>query len=93
MDAEENDPPVRDAPPLDYTRPAWSAPASQPWFFEVIKDGVIVDTIDLKRNSDAEFLTLGRVPTCDIPVENPSVSRIHAVLQHRSNGTHFPILS
>ena len=52
--------------------------------FEVIKDGVVQGTVDL--SSRAHFI-LGRLPgAADIVLEHPSVSRQHAVVQHRDNG-------
>jgi pSer/pThr/pTyr-binding forkhead associated (FHA) protein len=54
-----------------------------PWRLDVLRDGVELDPIDI--NSKAVWL-VGRQPTCDIALEHPSLSRQHAVLQHRANG-------
>jgi len=84
-------------PPLPYNKPEWS---SRPplveketesqldsegycdhYYLEVIKSGTIVDKIKLQN----EFVTIGRLDTCDIQPEHPSLSRYHAILQY-SNG-------
>lgn len=49
-----------------------------------MKDGQILETIDL---ADKPFYVLGRQPDIvDIPCENPTISRRHAVLQHKDTG-------
>ena len=42
--------------------------------------GKIVDTIQLDSKP---FIVFGRLPTCDVPMEHPSLSRFHAILQYR----------
>lgn len=66
---------------LPYTVPTWSGPpfSSPSYNLSVIKNGVEIDTINLLK----PFVTFGRLPTCDIHLEHPSVSRYHAVLQYR----------
>lgn len=67
-----------------YEPPTWSAPPSAEFQLEVLKDGSIVDTIDLK---DKEFFTLGRQHgLVDITMDHPSISRVHAVLNFRDDG-------
>ncbi|KAF9929649.1 Kanadaptin [Linnemannia zychae] len=78
--------PPPNAPPLKYQRPAWSGYPNQQFFFEVIKNGVLVDKV-LAPNK--EFLTIGRLPMCDLEMEHPSLSRYHAVIQFKSNGDAF----
>ena len=52
-------------------------------YLEVLKSGVILDTISLAGKS---FFTVGRLQgQCDICSEHPSCSRFHAVIQVRSN--------
>lgn len=57
------------------------------WSLEVIKNGNVVEEISLPR--DKPFLTVGRLPLCDITMEHPSVSRYHAILQFREEGHLF----
>lgn len=76
------------APKLNYDKPPFSrvpdaAADSQgrpPAFFEVIKNGTIIESCPLASRGK-EFLVFGRVPTCDVELEHPSISRLHAVVQ------------
>jgi len=78
-----------------YSKPEWSSTPPQPenpdqestldsegysdhFFLEVIKNGSIVDKIKLLK----EFCTFGRLASCDVLCEHPSLSRYHAVLQY-----------
>ncbi|KAG0241471.1 Kanadaptin [Mortierella sp. GBA43] len=56
------------APPLRYQKPAWSGYPNQQFFFEVIKNGVIVEKIVAPLK---EFLTVGRLPICDLEMAHP----------------------
>ncbi|KAF9354745.1 Kanadaptin [Mortierella sp. NVP85] len=56
------------APPLKYQKPAWSGYPNQQFFFEVIKNGVIVEKITAPLK---EFLTVGRLPMCDLEMAHP----------------------
>ncbi|KAG0291261.1 Kanadaptin [Linnemannia gamsii] len=78
--------PPPNAPPLKYQKPAWSGYPNQQFFFEVIKNGVVVDKIQAPLK---EFLTIGRLPMCDLEMEHPSLSRYHAVIQFKSSGETF----
>ncbi|KAF9968021.1 Kanadaptin [Mortierella alpina] len=78
--------PAGNAPPLKYHKPAWSGYPNQQFFFEVIKNGVIVDRI---KAPEKEFLVIGRLPLCDLEMEHPSLSRYHAIIQFKSNGECF----
>ncbi|KAG0269405.1 Kanadaptin, partial [Linnemannia exigua] len=60
--------PPPNAPPLKYQKPAWSGYPNQQFFFEVIKNGVLVDKIQAPLK---EFLTIGRLPMCDLEMEHP----------------------
>ncbi|CAF0756949.1 unnamed protein product [Brachionus calyciflorus] len=89
-------------PTLKYTKPEWSSipPACQGenilddegfcnhYFLEVIKNGTVIEKITLTK----EFISFGRLDTCDVLCEHPTLSRYHAILQY-SNGlvdTKFP---
>ncbi|KAG0211193.1 Kanadaptin [Mortierella sp. GBA30] len=82
----DSKPSVPNAPPLKYSKPAWSGYPNQQFYFEVIKNGVIVDRI---QAPEKEFLVIGRLPMCDLEMEHPSLSRYHAVIQFKSNGECF----
>ncbi|XP_014637000.1 PREDICTED: kanadaptin isoform X2 [Ceratotherium simum simum] len=70
------------APP--YREPPWGGPATAPYSLETLKGGTILGTRSLKGTSCCLF---GRLPSCDVCLEHPSVSRYHAVLQHRAPGS------
>ena len=67
-------------PSLPYTVPGWSSPPTQPYSLTVIKNGAVVQVFNISRKA---FHVFGRLPSCDVSLEHPSVSRYHAVLQHR----------
>ncbi|XP_078256067.1 kanadaptin [Rhinoraja longicauda] len=67
-------------PPLPYVEPPWGGLAEAPYSFEVLKNGGIASVISLNQKS---FYVVGRLPACDIALEHPSISRYHAVVQHR----------
>ena len=69
-------------PRLPYTVPHWSGepPRDQTFSLSVIKNGTIIDELGL---SGKAYLVFGRLPSCDVPLEHPSISRHHAVLQYR----------
>lgn len=59
---------------LNYTPPPSSIVCELPYNLEVIKDGVIIQTEDLK-NSPKPFFVFGRLPACDVVLQHPSISR------------------
>ncbi|KAF5276730.1 hypothetical protein FQR65_LT03955 [Abscondita terminalis] len=72
---------------LPYKEPKWSGlplPSSKDYVFEVLKSGVIVEQINLMSKP---FWVFGRSTNCEICMAHPTVSRYHAVLQYRSEGT------
>lgn len=69
------------APP--YREPPWAGPAAGPYSLETLKGGTILGTRSLQGTSCCLF---GRLPSCDVCLEHPSVSRFHAVLQHGASG-------
>ncbi|KAJ3301121.1 Kanadaptin [Kappamyces sp. JEL0829] len=71
-------------PPLSYREPEWAAPPTQPYFFEIIKEGVLLGKSGIIEDSK---VVAGRLPVCDIEIEHPSASRYHAVIQFKENST------
>lgn len=67
--------------PLPYKEPSWGGTPPDEYKIEVLKSGVILDTIDLSKQS---FYAVGRLPVCDIPLAHPTISRYHAILQYRT---------
>ena len=82
----------RSAAPLEYREPeGWLEPTGEtlppsndPYFVEEIKNGTIVATHKLVSKT---FFVVGRLPANDIKLEHPSLSRHHAVLQYKSQGS------
>ena len=74
---------------LPYSEPLWSG-LPQPGLYQllVIKNGVEIDAIDL---SGKTYSVCGRLPSCDIHLEHPSISRYHAVLQYRVESETTPL--
>lgn len=68
---------------LKYSEPAEARkpPGSQRWRLFVFKDKEIVDTVDL--NSNSCWLVGRDRAVADLPVDHPSCSKQHAVLQFR----------
>ena len=62
-----------------YTEPHWSASPTESYFLSVIKNGTVVQEINI---STKPFHVFGRLPCCDFPLDHPSLSRYHAVLQY-----------
>nr|ADD60702.1 putative adaptor protein kanadaptin [Oryza officinalis] len=73
-------------PRAPYAIPEWSAAPGHPFFLEVLKDGTIVDKLDVSRKGAYMF---GRIDLCDFVLEHPTISRFHAVLQFRNDGQVF----
>ena len=69
--------------PIPYKEPSWGGLSKDKFSFEVLKNGVIIDTIDLTKS----FYLIGRLPSCDITLEHPSLSRHHAVIQYCTTKT------
>ncbi|XP_029651248.2 kanadaptin [Octopus sinensis] len=64
---------------IPYKEPYWSGMATKPYSFDVLKNGSIIDKVNLKEKP---FYIFGRLPTCDVTLEHPSLSRYHACIQH-----------
>lgn len=55
--------------------------------FEVMKEGTIVEQIDVSMKS---FYSVGRQKDAvDLLMENPTISRKHAIIQHKDTGEVF----
>ncbi|GAM17614.1 hypothetical protein SAMD00019534_007890 [Acytostelium subglobosum LB1] len=70
---------------LNYKEPDWScAPDSNDEYsLEVIKNGTVCENIPINTKN---FYLIGRLPICDIVTDHPSISRQHAVVQHKESG-------
>jgi len=73
-----------------YDPPYWCAKNTSQllkYYFEVLKNGSQAGTVPIDAKT---HYTLGRnVDVCDIAVEHPSVSRIHAIIQFHTSGRMF----
>lgn len=65
---------------FEYTKPAWAKVMPSNYYYEVLKGGVIVDSSRLQLGKD--FLLFGRLPSCNIIMDHPSISRQHAIIQY-----------
>jgi hypothetical protein len=64
---------------MNYQLPEWSGSLKgEDGMLEVIKNGVILETLPIKAHK--EFVSLGRLQECDVPMEHPSISRYHAII-------------
>ncbi|GFZ19010.1 SMAD/FHA domain-containing protein [Actinidia rufa] len=68
---------------VPYIIPEWSGPPRHNFFLEVLKDGSIIDQLDVYEKGAYMF---GRVDLCDFVLEHPTISRFHTVLQFKRNG-------
>ena len=59
-------------PPVPYEAPDWSDLPPEGYYLEVLKQGSIVDKLKLEGK---KFFVVGRLPTNDLPMEHPSLSR------------------
>lgn len=65
---------------LLYSPPAWSVPPTTSYYFEVREGDTIIKQI---KSLHSGHLLIGRLPICDIVVDDPTCSRQHAVIQFR----------
>ena len=73
------------APKPGYQPPKWAADAQHDTFaLEVIKAGAVVDKIDI--SGKGTYIVGRTAKTCDIHLQHPSISRQHAVFQHKNDG-------
>ena len=74
----------REHPERKYVPPSWATAPKYDFSLDVIRSGVVVDNIPLKEH---DHFIMGRQPdVCDIPLDNPYLSRQHAVLQFGEQG-------
>lgn len=67
--------------PVPYVEPSWSGkPTTEEYKLEVLKSGVILDTINLTES----FYVIGRLPSCHLSLAHPTISRHHAIIQYRA---------
>lgn len=71
-------------PKLAYEPPPKSCICGIDYTLDVLKNGVIIENLLL---SSKAFYVFGRLPqpACDVPLEHPSISRYHAILQFIRN--------
>ena len=71
-------------PPTPYVPPPWSAVPGVPYSLEVVREGAVIESIDISTKA---HYVVGRDPSsADIVLPHPSVSRQHAIIQHRDTG-------
>lgn len=87
-DTKPNEPVVvektESTPALKYKEPCWSAipPKEENYNLEVLKNGCIISTVNL---NDKAYHVFGRLPSCEVVLEHPSISRYHALVQYRGD--------
>ena len=65
----------------EYSPPPWSSLPRHNYYFEVVKQGALVAKVTLPTK---EFILVGKQPDiCDVVLDNPSISRRHAVVQFK----------
>ena len=70
-----------------YDEPSWKMipPKEKKYHLEVIKGGTTLEPIDLCTGRS--YFVVGRMVDCQIPLQHPSLSRYHAVLQYGRQGS------
>lgn len=63
-----------------YLEPSWGGKPQENYKIEILKSGMIIDTISLGKLS---YYSIGRLPTCHLTLVHPTISRYHAILQYR----------
>ncbi|KMQ85521.1 Kanadaptin [Lasius niger] len=66
---------------VPYLEPKWGGKPTEEYKLEVLKSGVILDKIDLTERS---FHVIGRLPSCNLSLAHPTISRYHAIIQYRA---------
>ncbi|OMJ21044.1 Kanadaptin [Smittium culicis] len=70
-------------PKLNYKPPQNREYPSRDYFFEVLKNGSLIETVEFSKDQD--YFVAGRLPNCDIMLEHQSASRYHTVIQFCEN--------
>uniref|UniRef100_A0A0K0F7C3 Kanadaptin (inferred by orthology to a human protein) n=1 Tax=Strongyloides venezuelensis TaxID=75913 RepID=A0A0K0F7C3_STRVS len=72
----------------NYNPPEWcnDIPSDSPYYLDIIKNGIIVETIKLNKSKNITYFTIGRLPENDIVMLHPSISRVHGIIQY-GNGS------
>ncbi len=71
-------------PAKSYTPPSWAGEVKHKFGLEMLKEGSTLENIDLSTKS---YFIVGRTGReCDIHLQHPSISRLHAVFQHNDRG-------
>lgn len=66
--------------PVPYIEPTWGGIPIEEYKLEVLKSGVILETITLTES----FYLVGRLPSCHLSLAHPTISRYHAIIQYRA---------
>ncbi|XP_077266289.1 kanadaptin isoform X1 [Temnothorax americanus] len=69
--------------PVPYSEPKWGGRPTGEYKLEILKSGMILEEIDLTERS---FYVVGRLPSCNLSLAHPTVSRYHAIIQYRATG-------
>lgn len=67
--------------PVPYLEPKWGGKPIEGYKLEVLKSGMILEKIDLTERS---FYVIGRLPSCNLSLAHPTISRYHAIIQYRT---------
>ena len=70
-----------------YTEPEWGEATSKSGFFEVLKEGRIIETIPIEVGTS--LISFGRLPDNTIKLDHDSISRKHAILQFGPRNSAF----
>ena len=70
-----------------YTEPEWGEATSKSGFFEVLKEGRVIETIPISAGTT--FISFGRLPDNNITLDHDSISRKHAIVQFGPRNSAF----
>lgn len=76
----------KNIPKNPFNVPVWAAIPQDEYYLEGIKNGVVVHSTDIIRKS---VFTIGRLPSNDISLQHPSISRYHAVVVFKEDGMQY----